>query len=195
LKAKTSVVRVLGMSVTNGHAETASGAVSVTFLALLLKTVPDTVFLPVRLFLHVNRSTSRWKLLAKVACAQRYMLWPRLVLPQDVVFFMLDQPHQIELDLYPKLRFDRCDKVSTTIDLFCGAGGLTAGFKLAGFRCLYGNDCNPSAIETFRLNHPETHADSREIEVVDPRSARQMLNVERGELTVLTGGPPCQGFQ
>jgi len=107
---------------------------------------------------------------------------------------MLDQWHQTELDLYPKLHLDWCHKVPTTIDLFCGAGGLTAGFKLAGFRCLYGNDCNPSAIETFRLNHPETHTDSRNIEAVGPRSVRQMLHMERGELTVLTGGPPCQGF-
>jgi hypothetical protein len=84
------------------------------------------------------------------------MLWPRCVPYQDVGFFMLDQPHQIELDLCPKLSFDWCYKVLTTIDLFRGAGGLTAGFKLAGFRCLYGNDCNPSAIETFGLNHPET---------------------------------------
>ena len=122
------------------------------------------------------------------------MLWPHQTLPQNVGFFMLDQPYQTELDLYPKLRFDWCDKVLTTIDLFCGAGGLTAGFKLAGFRCLYGNDCSPSAIETFRFNHPEAHADSREIESVDPRSVRQMLQIEKGELTVLTGGPPCQGF-
>jgi DNA (cytosine-5)-methyltransferase 1 len=122
------------------------------------------------------------------------MLWPHRLLPQDIGFFMLAQPQQTELDLYPKLRFDRCDKVLTTIDLFCGAGGLTAGFNLAGFRCLYGNDCNPSAIATFRFNHPETHADSREIEVVDPRSVHQMLHMETGELTVLTGGPPCQGF-
>jgi len=107
---------------------------------------------------------------------------------------MLDQPRQIELDLYAKLSFCGCDKVLTSIDLFCGAGGLTAGFKLAGFRCLYGNDCNPSAIQTFKHNHPETHADSREIEAIDPRSVRQMLQMERGELTVLTGGPPCQGF-
>jgi len=89
---------------------------------------------------------------------------------------------------------DWCNKVPTTIDLFCGAGGLTAEFELAGFRCLYGNDCNPSAIETFRFNHPQTHADSRNVEVVEPRLVREMLHMERGELTVLTGGPPCQGF-
>jgi len=104
---------------------------------------------------------------------------------------MLDQPHQTELDLYPRPHFDWLDKVLTSIDLFCGAGGLTAGFKLAGFRSLYGNDCNPSAIQTFKYNHPEAHADSREIEAIDPSSVRRMLRTERGELTVLTGGPPC----
>ena len=93
---------------------------------------------------------------------------------------MLDQPHQTELDLYPRPHFDWLDKVLTSIDLFCGAGGLTAGFKLAGFRCLYGNDCNPWAIQTFKYNHPEARADSREIEAIDPSSVRRMLRIERG---------------
>ena len=39
----------------------------------------------------------------------------------------------------------------TTIDLFCGAGGITEGFREAGYRCLYGNDSMPEAIETFSL--------------------------------------------
>jgi DNA (cytosine-5)-methyltransferase 1 len=107
---------------------------------------------------------------------------------------MLDRALQIELDLYPQLYCDWCDKVLTTIDLFCGAGGLTAGFKLGGFRCIYGNDCNPSAIQTFKFNHPEAFADSREVEAIDPSLVRRMLKVKRGELAVLTGGPPCQGF-
>ena len=122
------------------------------------------------------------------------MLWSHADLPQDMGFIMLDHAHQIELDLYPQHCFDWCHKVLTTIDLFCGAGGLTAGFKLAGFRCIYGNDCNPSAIETFKFNHPEAYADSREVEAIDPSLVRRMLKVKKGELAVLTGGPPCQGF-
>ena len=43
----------------------------------------------------------------------------------------------------------------TTLDLFCGAGGITEGFREAGYRCLYGNDCMPEAVETFSENHPE----------------------------------------
>jgi DNA (cytosine-5)-methyltransferase 1 len=82
----------------------------------------------------------------------------------------------------------------TTIDLFCGAGGITEGFRRAGFRCLYANDINSWAIETFRANHPATLAENRPIEKVDAAALRQELKLQPGELDVIVGGPPCQGF-
>jgi len=82
----------------------------------------------------------------------------------------------------------------TTIDLFCGAGGLTEGFREAGYRCLYGNDIMREAIETFAHNHPEALADNRPVEEVDPAEIRAKLGIEQGGLDVLVGGPPCQGF-
>jgi len=81
-----------------------------------------------------------------------------------------------------------------TIDLFCGAGGITEGFKQAGFRCLYGNDIMAEAIETFRSNHSESWTECLPIETVDPARIRRKLGLKRGELEVLVGGPPCQGF-
>lgn len=82
----------------------------------------------------------------------------------------------------------------TTIDLFCGAGGITEGFREAGYTCLYGNDCMPEAVETFALNHPEAWGDPRDIEDVDPAQVRKRLALKKGALDVLVGGPPCQGF-
>lgn len=82
----------------------------------------------------------------------------------------------------------------TCVDLFCGAGGITEGFEQAGFRTLYGNDCGQSAIETYEHNHPAVLADPRPVENIDPREVRIKLGIRRGDLAVITGGPPCQGF-
>jgi DNA (cytosine-5)-methyltransferase 1 len=82
----------------------------------------------------------------------------------------------------------------TTIDLFCGAGGLTEGFRRASFECVYANDINAWAIETFRANHPSTLADNRPIEEVDAAKLRSELKLAKRQLDVLVGGPPCQGF-
>lgn len=82
----------------------------------------------------------------------------------------------------------------TSLDLFCGAGGITEGFRRAGFECLYANDINEWAIKTFRANHATTLADNRPIEEVDARKLRKELGIDKGELDILVGGPPCQGF-
>jgi len=82
----------------------------------------------------------------------------------------------------------------TTVDLFCGAGGITEGFRQAGYRCLYGNDRMAQAIDTFSLNHPDAWGDARDIEDVDAANIRTALRLPKGDLDVLVGGPPCQGF-
>lgn len=82
----------------------------------------------------------------------------------------------------------------TTIDLFCGAGGITEGFREAGYGCLYANDCMPEAIETFSRNHPAAWSEPGDIEDVNPAQVRKRLGLKKGELDVLVGGPPCQGF-
>lgn len=94
-------------------------------------------------------------------------------------------PTQLSLGLEPPL---------VTIDLFCGAGGITEGFRQAGYRCLYANDCMPEAIATFSANHPNTWNECRDIERINPAEIRRRLRLKRGDLDVLVGGPPCQGF-
>jgi len=52
----------------------------------------------------------------------------------------------------------------------------------------------PEAIETFAFNHPKSIADCQPIENVNPNSLRSDLRLQKGDLDVLVGGPPCQGF-
>jgi len=76
-------------------------------------------------------------------------------------------------------------------DLFCGAGGLSEGFRQAGFRILAGNDLDPDACATFRLNFPDALAISGDIR--SSRVRRQVFEAAGGA-EVIVGGPPCQAF-
>lgn len=42
-----------------------------------------------------------------------------------------------------------------SVDLFCGAGGMTVGFKAAGIKSLLSNDIEESACTTLKINNPE----------------------------------------
>ncbi|NYF09352.1 DNA (cytosine-5)-methyltransferase 1 [Leifsonia sp. AK011] len=82
----------------------------------------------------------------------------------------------------------------TSIDLFAGAGGLSEGLREAGFRTLYANELVPTYAATYALNHSETTVDSRDIRWVDAGAVRRDLGLRPGELDLIAGGPPCQGF-
>ena len=79
----------------------------------------------------------------------------------------------------------------TVVDLFAGAGGISEGFRQAGFRVLAGSDSDPDAAATYALNFPEARTITGDIR---KRSVReQILDVAR-QATVIVGGPPCQAF-
>ena len=83
----------------------------------------------------------------------------------------------------------------TVIDLFCGTGGFSKGFENSGrFEVLLGIDLLPHAIETFKLNHASAEGVAGDVRALPPEAAAEMLGLGRGELDVVIGGPPCQGF-
>lgn len=82
----------------------------------------------------------------------------------------------------------------TAIDLFCGAGGLTVGLKRARFRVLAGVEIDPLAVATYRANHPRVHVWKRDIRRLPVAEICRTLGLRPGELDLLAGCPPCQGF-
>lgn len=81
----------------------------------------------------------------------------------------------------------------TCIETFCGAGGLGAGLKKAGFKLLWAFDNDEMAVKTYYNNV------SKKVAVADASrlTAKEIMKkagIKAGELTLLSGGPPCQGF-
>lgn len=85
-------------------------------------------------------------------------------------------------------------KHPTAIDLFCGAGGLSEGFRQAGFHVLVGNDFDDAAGETFAATHREAKFLPGSIQNHTAAAILRAAGIKRGELDCLIGGPPCQGF-
>lgn len=74
----------------------------------------------------------------------------------------------------------------TSIDLFCGAGGLSVGLERAGIRTVMGIDANRDALATYKSALP--HAQAIEGSVV-AHDFKQWRGVD-----IVAGGPPCQPF-
>ncbi len=80
------------------------------------------------------------------------------------------------------------------IDLFAGAGGLSEGLSEAGFHGLFANEIIPIYATTYQFNHPSTLMTTADIRLLDADHIRESLGIQKGELDLLAGGPPCQGF-
>jgi DNA (cytosine-5)-methyltransferase 1 len=80
------------------------------------------------------------------------------------------------------------------IDLFSGCGGLSLGLTQAGFRVVGAIEIDPLAVETYKTNHKKVFIWQKDITKLSVRAVKKQLNIKRGELDLLAGCPPCQGF-
>lgn len=78
------------------------------------------------------------------------------------------------------------------LDLFSGAGGLSEGFRMAGFDIVAGLDFDKWSMETFKENHKEAKAVLEDIRKVSGEDLAK--NIGTKNIDVIAGGPPCQGF-
>jgi DNA (cytosine-5)-methyltransferase 1 len=82
----------------------------------------------------------------------------------------------------------------TVVSTFSGCGGSSLGYKAVGGRVLLAVEQDAHAVETYRLNFPDTPVFHGDIHDLSGEEAAALAGVAPGELDVLDGSPPCQGF-
>jgi DNA (cytosine-5)-methyltransferase 1 len=91
-----------------------------------------------------------------------------------------------------------------SIDLFAGCGGLSLGLEQAGFETVFVNELHPDAMKTFLQNRPKSNLSDPKNHVLDIKSLTKnkdslqsfgkYISKEHGEIDLVCGGPPCQGY-
>lgn len=84
------------------------------------------------------------------------------------------------------------DKYSV-LEGFSGPGGMSLGLQRAGFEIILAFDNDEKAVETHRRNLSDRCivADAAKLQA---KELFRLLQMEKGELSLFAGGPPCQGF-
>lgn len=106
---------------------------------------------------------------------------------------MIDYPAHLDA-MWQKAIAPREPDAPTVVSTFAGGGGSMTGYLMAGFRDLLAIEWDDNAVATLRANYPELdiyHGDIAKITVED---VLQRTGLRPGELDILDGSPPCQGF-
>lgn len=82
----------------------------------------------------------------------------------------------------------------TVISTFSGCGGSSLGYQLAGGKVLLAVEMDDNAVETYKLNFPNTPVYHGDIHNLTSDEILKRCNLKPGELDILDGSPPCQGF-
>jgi len=89
-------------------------------------------------------------------------------------------------------------KKRKAISLFSGAGGMDIGLGEAGFNILAEIEFDEHCCATLKANAERQHSGTRvyhsDIRTMEPSDLLKDLELEKGELDLLFGGPPCQSF-
>ena len=142
------------------------------------------------------------------------------ILPSDLAPLSHDQLRvceaAVQCNFFPQLLKPVTTAVAmphpkfTFFDLFAGCGGLSLGLERAGFTPLLVNELNPDAMSTYLLNRRDEYpwlcdnnvSNVKEL-VLDDKLLKRFRNsiksdfnidIFNGELDLICGGPPCQGF-
>lgn len=84
------------------------------------------------------------------------------------------------------------EKPLITLSLFAGAGGCSLGFQKAGYQILVALELEAATVQTYQTNFSDTICLQADIRDFDFKLL--LKYIQPGELDMLIGGPPCQGF-
>ncbi len=79
-------------------------------------------------------------------------------------------------------------------DCFAGCGGMTEGLKQAGYRVVGAIEIDKDAAAVYKLNHPTTRMWQQDVKTISGKDILRKLRLKMGDLDLLGGCPPCQGF-
>lgn len=80
------------------------------------------------------------------------------------------------------------------VDLFSGAGGLSLGLEQAGFDIAAAVEYDPIHAAVHEYNFPYGKTFARDVTTISGQEIREKSDIGHREITVVAGGPPCQGF-
>lgn len=80
------------------------------------------------------------------------------------------------------------------VSLFAGGGGSTIGYRMAGGKILLAIEWNTKIANIYRHNFPDTIVLNENIQSISPEEILENIQLVSGELDILDGSPPCQGF-
>ncbi len=85
-----------------------------------------------------------------------------------------------------------------SIELFAGSGGMALGIEKAGFNTRALVESDSYCCETLRTNKskffPNAQIFESKIENISPTQILECIGLPSNEITLISGGPPCQGF-
>lgn len=116
---------------------------------------------------------------------EKINVWDKSVKVEENGYYWKGEP------LITKGKLNNIEK-PLVVELFCGCGGTSLGFELAGFEIAVGCDIHHPSINTFKTNHPNVATILGDVRKINPTAIKQLLNGR--QVDVLIGGVPCQGF-
>jgi len=82
----------------------------------------------------------------------------------------------------------------TVVSTFAGCGGSMLGYSMAGYRELLAVEWDKYAVTTLKNNNSELPIYNGDIRLLSSSECLDIIGLAPGELDVLDGSPPCQGF-